>query len=633
MNTTINNELTQLTDDKVSKLVIFIGVLVGLLMNWLALYLNVVLGLLSIGISAFVVLLLIKLVLRSKATQKNLSIVSVAYGATSAAEASVGLLFLLWLFHNASTFGFTWDAPRWLLPSAATINNGIILSTEWIIPLMVHYFLMFVPGITGLILGIYLAPKFINNDKEYPFPGIIQRTKTVEVLVTNNRSTVNLFIRFLVLGFVVAFLTLFVQAIDLSSLEDGFIIGIMLGTVGVTMFAVGFIVNNPKITIPAGISSVIMYTVLSPMVIDLTDFQNQIALGAVTNDFFGLYSYLLQNNYLSFLIGFLLTAAILTPIVWNLGKKVYHKIRKQSIQGDSSLEHSHNTTTESKENLDEISDVEVGKEKERKARILDILSGRVFTLLIVYLFALLLSIWFVIQFDIIPETSIVIIILLMIWILFLGSLIQGYITVSTLAKSATAISPPFIFDSIPLFLIGARGLTPYIATPKGEIRETMDIVSTLKFGQQMNLSRRVVLGAYLAGYLSAALTTPIFTLFLWKGLGIGTINFPAPGFPIILAMIGPFAAGAIDLFLNLTEVILGAFVALIFPEIGVSLAIGMFFPPHMALALMFGGISALFIQKKKGKEWMNDQGRTVGTALSVGATFTVPLLILMNILL
>ncbi|MHA2238273.1 MAG: hypothetical protein ACXAB2_07875 [Candidatus Hodarchaeales archaeon] len=196
MDSIINNELTQLTDDKVSKLVIFIGVLIGLFMNWLALYLNVVLGLLSVGISAFVVLLLIKLMLRSKATQKNLSIVSVSYGATSAAEASVGLLFLLWLFKNASTFGFTWDAPSWLLPSAETINNGIILSAEWIVPLIVHYFLMFIPGITGLILGVYLAPKFINNEKDYPFPGTIQRVKAVEVLVTNKKATVNLFVRF-----------------------------------------------------------------------------------------------------------------------------------------------------------------------------------------------------------------------------------------------------------------------------------------------------------------------------------------------------------------------------------------------------------------------------------------------------
>lgn len=223
--------------------------------------------------------------------------------------------------------------------------------------------------------------------------------------------------------------------------------------------------------------------------------------------------------------------------------------------------------------------------------------------------------------------------MVMVWILFLGSLVQGYITVSTMAKSATAISPPFIFDSIPLFLIGTQGLTPYLATPKGENRETIDFVSTLKFGQQMKLSQRMTLTAYLAGYVSAAITTPVFTLFLWRALGVGTVNFPAPGFPIFLAMIGPFTAGAIDLFLNIGELVVGVLIALLFPKIGISVAIGMFFPPHMALKLMPGGLIAWYIQKRKGKEYMQDQGRTSGTALSVGATFTVPLLILMNLLL
>jgi hypothetical protein len=302
-----------------------------------------------------------------------------------------------------------------------------------------------------------------------------------------------------------------------------------------------------------------------------------------------------------------------------------------SVEVDPLLEDKQENHSDSDSNI--VEDSSSLQEKRSLFSLLKTFGKNELILLSVYTVALILSIWFVVQFDIIPGTSIVIIIILMLWILFLGSLIQGYITISTVAKSATAIVPPFIFDSIPLFLIGARGLTPYIATPKGEIRETMDIVSTLKFGQQTRLSNQVTIGAYLAGYFSAAITTPLFTLFLWKALGIGTVDFPAPGFPIILAMIGPFAAGAIELFLNLGEVLLGIFAALLFPEIGVSVAIGMFFPPHMALALMLGGLSALIVQKKKGQDWMNDQGRTIGTALSVGATFTVPLLILMNILL
>ena len=428
-----------------------------------------------------------------------------------------------------------------------------------------------------------------------------------------------------------AFVTLFIQSIDFSNLEDGLLFGFTLGTIGVTMFAVGFIVNNPKITIPAGFSSVIMYTIVAPLTIDINDYRIKVASEQVTGDFFGLYSYLMQNTYLSFLIGFIIASALLTPIVWRIIRKGFHKLSNNSANADSNANTEIIADFNEKKSINYKEDV-ITKSKYIK-QIKSILNKGGIGLIFVYLVALSLSVGFVLLFEIIPNSEPIPIIIVMIWILFLGSLVQGYITVSTMAKSATAISPPFIFDSIPLFLIGARGLTPYLATPKGENRETIDIVSTLKFGQQMKLSQRTTVTAYLAGYVSAAITTPVFTLLLWGALGVGTVNFPAPGFPIFLAMIGPFAAGAIELFLNVGEMILGVLVALLFPKIGISVAIGMFFPPHMALMLMLGGLVAWVLEKRKGKEWMQDQGRTIGTALSVGATFTVPLLILMTLFL
>ena len=85
-------------------------------------------------------------------------------------------------------------------------------------------------------------------------------------------------------------------------------------------------------------------------------------------------------------------------------------------------------------------------------------------------------------------------------------------------------------------------------------------------------------------------------------------------------------------FISLSVVlIIGAIFALFFPTIGVSLAIGMFFPPHMAICLMLGGAIALILEKRKGKEWMNDKGKMAATALEIGATFTVPILILLKL--
>jgi hypothetical protein len=617
-------------ESNISKSVVLIGVLVGLGMNWLTLYLNIVLGLLSVGISAFIVLLFTKILLREKATAQNLTLVSIAYGATSAAEASVGLLFIIWLYNNASSFGFeNFEPPSWLLPSPSVLAERLVLTSEWIFPLLVHYFLMLIPGITGLILGIYLAPKFINDEEEFPFPGVIQQIKTVEVLVTNQTSKISLFKRFCALGFIVALITLFYPVIDFSSINNGILLGIMLGTVGVTMFSVGFIINNPKISIPAGISSIVLYTFITPFLINISDFQDQVTQEMYSNDFFGLYSYLIQDRYLSFLIGFIVSVAIVSPIVFNRIKAIFNKIRKdnQTLElNDSSEERSSAETNIAEYDLPELPKVSL------LSRLMDLIGKKELGIFLLYVLVLLVSTIFVVSLNILPGTQLGIVFMLLIWIMFIGALVQGYITTSMIAKASAGSSLPFVFDNIPLFLVGARGLTPYLATPKAEVGETISMVTTLKFGQQMKLKSKYTIFAFLAGYIVAALVTPVFALFLWKALGIGNVNFPAPAFPIFLALIGPFAAGAIEIFLNIAELLFGGILALFFPTIGLSVAIGMFFPPHMAICISLGGVTAIMIEKRKGKEWMKDKGQIVATAISVGASLTVPVLILMNLI-
>ncbi len=59
----------------------------------------------------------------------------------------------------------------------------------------------------------------------------------------------------------------------------------------------------------------------------------------------------------------------------------------------------------------------------------------------------------------------------------------------------------------------------------------------------------------------------------------------------------------------------------------------MFFPPHMAFCISLGGVTAILIEKRKGKEWMKDKGQIIATAVSVGATLTVPILIILNLVL
>ena len=145
------------------KWVLMIAVPFGLFFNFINLYLSISMGFISIGLGGVFALLLGKFILSKKGIDKraNLTLIAIAFGASLSAEASRTLLFLIWLALNAdgiANFGF--DRPSWLLPGDDIINNTIVFSDSWLQPILVHWFLMLVPGVMGILLGLFLKNKF-----------------------------------------------------------------------------------------------------------------------------------------------------------------------------------------------------------------------------------------------------------------------------------------------------------------------------------------------------------------------------------------------------------------------------------------------------------------------------------------
>ncbi|MHA2226716.1 MAG: OPT/YSL family transporter [Candidatus Hodarchaeales archaeon] len=606
-----------------------ISVILGLTLNWISLFLRITLGFLSIGISVFFVLLIAKVLLGNQATRQNLAIVSIAYGATTAAEASIGLLFLIWLSENAQFFGSSGVFPSWLLPSADILASKTLFSTEWLVPLAVHFFIMLIPGFAGIILGLYLKRRYLDDDHKYPFPSVAQRSQMVDVLVTNQSDKVRLFRRFLIIGFGFAFVTLFFPVIDFSQPQNGWILGLSLGVIGVALFAIGFIVNNWKITVTASISSLVVYVVLSPFIVK-ESYLEAVSNGLAGQTYFDFYTFALQAIFMSFIVGFLLSATIISPLVWKFGKKIFHNIFGIGNNKEADSVEENNQMNETDAN--EIDQNEETASKSLLTRLHSIqFSRKDVYFLLIFSTIYFLSVLFV-YFTRILGDNLVIIGIVMFWILVVGSIVIGIITSDSIAKTSAAMSPPFIFDVIPLFLAGARGFVPYIAIPQAEVGETTSIVVNSKFSKQQGLSTKAMVVAYLMGYLPAILTTPFFALLLWRSFGIGTPLLPAPAFPIQAMLIAPFAAGSIDAVLNFIEVLLGIVAAIIAgPGLGIGLAFGMFFPPHMALTIGMGGLTRILANKRFNKDWVQDKGTTAATAISVGASLTIPLLILLNL--
>ncbi|MHA2100398.1 MAG: hypothetical protein ACW99A_17110, partial [Candidatus Kariarchaeaceae archaeon] len=238
------------------------SIFLGLILNWLATFLRITMGFIGVGIGPMAALLTVRYFLKKKAadTRQNMALVAISFGATRAAEASIGLLFLIWFATNAATYNITFIPPSWLLPSPEVLASKTIFTSEWIVPLLVHYFLMLVPGLVGIAFGYFAKDKFIHDEETYPFPSVINTNTTVGVLTDEAETRGPLFWKFVVVGFVIALLTEPLGALDFSNTGSGYIIGLTLGPVGLALFAAGVLIGAPKVSVGVSISSVLAYS-------------------------------------------------------------------------------------------------------------------------------------------------------------------------------------------------------------------------------------------------------------------------------------------------------------------------------------------------------------------------------------
>lgn len=609
----LNNQIEETEPVKLRYILAF-SVVTGLFLNFIQTYIRITMGLLSIGVgSLFSVLLIAKLYLKRKNadTTRNFSIIAIAFGATQAAEASVGFLFLIWLSINSDVFNISFNPPSWLLPSSQVILSRNIFSPEWVIPILVHLFLMLIPGIIGLVIGWVIKERFINNDKDYPFPSVIQTTTTIDVLSSNSSGKGKLLKKWGIIGFLIASVTVPFFALDISNANSGYILGLTLGPIGLALFSAGFLINRKSISFTIGISSVLAYTILSP-----------IFIGPRNLSYFDFFNFGLENVYLSFGIGLLLGGVILGPIIISPIKSMLSK-RSKNQEADYN----------NKEKQIKLQNEENEEFKGNKYVSL-ILQHKWSLFLILITYAI--SISFVLNLNILNSSQNMLIIVMLFWIVIIGGFVNGFLMISGSAKSGAVVTPPFIFDELPIFLSGASGYLPYVAMPRSESDGSLGIVRSLKLAGETKLNEKLGLYSYLIGYFASSLTTPFFALLLYFSFGIGTEQFPAPAFPVQGAIISAFASRSIETFLSISQLafglIAGILIAFFGSNVSLGLALGLFFPPHMALCLTFGGLTRVLYTRKVGPEKSNKDGPTIATGLAFGSSLVIPILIILALI-
>ncbi|MFX0053163.1 MAG: hypothetical protein ACFE8U_17950, partial [Candidatus Hermodarchaeota archaeon] len=348
---------------------------------------------------------------------------------------------------------------------------------------------------------------------------------------------------------------------------------------------------------------------------------------SATTNYFSFFVEGFQDIYLSFVVGFMLGAVLLGDIVHRLGKSVLIRlginIRHQNVKNNDA----NASSVDNPGSNPGTSEVSVPFQTQLKTNFF---SKKGLNFLIIYSVIFLLCVGFVYSLRLLGDNFILTFIVVF-WVMGVGTTVLIYLAVSSSAKSSAVFTPPFLFDFLPIYLaISEKTYVPYLAMPVAEIREGIQIVNYAKLAQMTNTDSKPVFISFMSGYLSAVLTTPIFALLLWFSLGIGTPEFPAPAFPFNAAIITAFATRNIESVINFVELIIGGFLGSLFgPNIGIGLLFGFFFPPHLGIALTAGGMTRSISNRRFGKERVKDNGITVVTGLSVGASIVlIPLVLL-----
>ena len=229
-----------------------------------------------------------------------------------------------------------------------------------------------------------------------------------------------------------------------------------------------------------------------------------------------------------------------------------------------------------------------------------------------------------------------IVILVLFWIIVIGGFVNGFLMISGSAKTGAVVTPPFIFDELPIFMTGVSGYLPFVATPRSESDGSLGIVRSMKLATMNKLDEKLGLLSYMCGYIASSITMPFFALLLYASFGIDTVQLPAPAFPVQGAILSAFASRDISSFLSLMQLVAGIVGGILLAGLGSNIAlgfsIGFFFPPHMALCLTLGGLVRYIYGKRTEDDKKNEKAVTIGTGLAVGGSLVIPIMILFALL-
>ncbi len=487
------------------------------------------------------------------------------------------------------------NLPTWLAPSLKVLVKGNMFSPEWIVPIFVNIFLIIIPSLLGLIVGLAVADIVLKNKRMvFPFQQITGMT--IKTCVDKGKNVKFLFmwmcagVFLTLLQYLLAILGLETISIDWTpNLPEGYAFGFMAN---LAIIGVSYIIH-PSLSLTLLIAGLITYFILAPIAVKI---------GLFTPAKTGMEFYM--NMLFQFSLSPALGIFLLSGIVVLLIKKVRAKGK-----GDKKSDEIPSLS------ITDYIKAFINKSKEDKR--LGIAYVSLTLMLIVF-------IMFMGVFNPIPNVTAIV---LSLFLIVPIGIIDSFIIVKMAGEAGISMGGQrIVFYQVPIAALGGKGYTPYIAYPAISPWDTSAILGYFKIGEITETSRKSILKAYFFSYIPGIITSILFILVAWYYVGFPSEMFPAVGLIQSYAVLKIFAERTVQGVLDPRTFIIGGIVGGVLgaltPISPMGIALALLLPPSYILPFGLGGIIRIYTDKKYGKKWFEERGQLMATGFIAGAIVT-----------
>ncbi len=487
------------------------------------------------------------------------------------------------------------NLPTWLAPSLKVLVKGNMFSPEWIVPIFVNIFLIIIPSLLGLIVGLAVADIVLKNKRMvFPFQQITGMT--IKTCVDKGKNVKFLFmwmcagVFLTLLQYLLAILGLETISIDWTpNLPEGYAFGFMAN---LAIIGVSYIIH-PSLSLTLFIAGLITYFILAPIAVKI---------GLFTPAKTGMEFYM--NMLFQFSLSPALGIFLLSGIVVLLIKKVRAKGK-----GDKKSDEIPSLS------ITDYIKAFINKSKEDKR--LGIAYVSLTLMLIVF-------IMFMGVFNPIPNVTAIV---LSLFLIVPIGIIDSFIIVKMAGEAGISMGGQrIVFYQVPIAALGGKGYTPYIAYPAISPWDTSAILGYFKIGEITETSRKSILKAYFFSYIPGIITSILFILVAWYYVGFPSEMFPAVGLIQSYAVLKIFAERTVQGVLDPRTFIIGGIVGGVLgaltPISPMGIALALLLPPSYILPFGLGGIIRIYTDKKYGKKWFEERGQLMATGFIAGAIVT-----------